>query len=56
MKIDKILQSPNIDENLGLRDKAILELFYSCGLRVSELINLKMGDLYFDDESDKSFG
>ena len=49
-EIDKILKSPNVNENLGLRDKAILELFYSCGLRVSELINLKIGDLHFDDE------
>jgi len=49
-EIEKILQSPNVNENLELRDKAILELFYSCGLRVSELINLKIGDLYFNDE------
>ncbi len=49
-EINKILQVPNINENLGLRDKAILELFYSCGLRVSELINLKLNDLYFNDE------
>jgi len=50
LEIEKILQSPNTDEKLGLRDKAILELFYSCGLRVSELINLKLSDLYFSDE------
>ncbi len=49
-EIEKILQSPNTDEKLGLRDKAILELFYSSGLRVSELINLKLSDLYFSDE------
>lgn len=49
-EIDKILQSPKTDAKLGLRDKAILELFYSCGLRVSELINLKLSDLYFSDE------
>ncbi len=49
-EIDKILQSPNIEERFGLRDKAILELFYSSGLRVSELINLKISDLYFSDE------
>jgi len=49
-EIDKLLQIPNVSEKLGLRDKAILELFYSCGLRVSELINLKMSDLYFNDE------
>ncbi len=49
-EIEKILQSPNTDERLGLRDKAILELFYSSGLRVSELINLKLSDLYFSDD------
>lgn len=48
-EIEKILQAPNVKNNLGLRDKAILELFYSCGLRVSELINLKLSDLYFSD-------
>ena len=40
LEIEVLLQSPNVKEKLGLRDKAILELFYSCGLRVSELINL----------------
>ena len=49
MEIEVLLQSPNVKEKLGLRDKAILELFYSCGLRVSELINLKISDLYFSD-------
>ena len=33
-EIDRILDQPNIKENLGMRDKAILELFYSSGLRV----------------------
>ncbi len=49
LEIEVLLQSPNVKEKLGLRDKAILELFYSCGLRVSELINLKISDLYFSD-------
>jgi integrase/recombinase XerD len=31
----------------GIRDKAILEVLYSCGLRVSELCNLRLGDLFF---------
>ena len=49
-EIEKLLQAPNVDNNYGVRDKAMLELFYSCGLRVSELINLKLSDLYFEDE------
>ncbi|WP_411766851.1 site-specific tyrosine recombinase XerD [Winogradskyella sp. A3E31] len=35
--------------NLGHRNKAILETLYSCGLRVSELTNLKISDLFFDE-------
>jgi len=49
-EVDKILQMPKVDDVAGLRDKAILELLYSSGLRVSELINLKVNDLFFDDE------
>lgn len=49
LEIDELLQSPNVKEKFGLRDKAMLELFYSSGLRVSELINLKISDLYFSD-------
>jgi integrase/recombinase XerD len=35
--------------NLGERNRAIIETLYSCGLRVSELIELKISDLYFDE-------
>ncbi|MCF6268088.1 MAG: site-specific tyrosine recombinase XerD [Melioribacteraceae bacterium] len=48
-EIEEILQAPDTTTKLGLRDKAMLELFYSCGLRVSEVINLKLSDLYFTD-------
>ncbi len=55
-EVDSILNTPDTSNILGLRDKAILELFYSSGLRVSELINLKMSDLFFDDEVIRVFG
>jgi integrase/recombinase XerD len=49
-EIEKILEQPDTNQKLGLRDKSILELFYSSGLRVSELIELKISDLFLDDE------
>jgi integrase/recombinase XerD len=49
-EVDKILNTPKTNDKLGLRDKAILELLYSSGLRVSELLNLKISDLFFGDE------
>lgn len=49
-EIEMILNAPQTNETTGLRDKAILETIYSSGLRVSELINLKINDLFFDDE------
>ena len=55
-EIEKVLNAPNPGNKSGLRDKAILELFYSSGLRVSELINLKINDLYFEEEVVRVFG
>lgn len=49
-EIDTILNIPDVSGKLGLRDKALLELLYACGTRVSELINLKVSDLFFDEE------
>ncbi len=47
-EIDAILSSIDLSSPLGRRNKAMLETLYSCGLRVSELIYLKMSHLYFD--------
>lgn len=55
-EVEKILAQPDIKDKLGLRDKAILELFYACGTRVSELINLKVNDLFLNDEIIRVFG
>lgn len=55
-EVDLILSKPDIENKLGLRDKAVLELLYACGTRVSELINLKISDLYFSEEIIRVFG
>ncbi len=44
-EIDKLLQAPDLSTPLGLRDRAMLEVLYSTGLRVSELVNLRMADV-----------
>ena len=57
-EIKKIFkQSENTDnELLGLRDRCIIELLYSCGLRVSELCSLKVNNLQFDSNVIRFFG
>ncbi len=50
-EIDRLIGSIDPATQKGLRDRAILELLYSCGLRVSELCDLKIGDLFFGEGS-----
>lgn len=45
-EVEKLLRSPNTGQVLGLRDRAMLELMYTTGLRISEIINLKLEDLH----------
>ncbi|MCP3893460.1 MAG: site-specific tyrosine recombinase XerD, partial [Bacteroides sp.] len=45
-EIDDIISAIDLSKNEGQRNRAILETLYSCGLRVSELTNLKLSDLY----------
>jgi len=47
-EIEKIIAQIDLSKNDGGRNKAILETMYSCGLRVSEVINLKLSCLYLD--------
>lgn len=55
-EVEQILSKPDVNNNLGLRDKAILELLYACGTRVSELTDLKLSDLFLSDEVIRVFG
>ncbi len=45
-----ILDSVDVSTVKGKRDRAILEVLYGCGLRVSEVVGLKLSDLYFKEE------
>ncbi|MDR3286562.1 MAG: site-specific tyrosine recombinase XerD [Prevotellaceae bacterium] len=49
-EIDRIILSIDLSEPLGHRNAAVIETLYSCGLRVSEIIDLRITNLYFTDE------
>lgn len=48
-EIDKLLAAPNTDEPLAIRDRALLEFAYATGVRVSELVGVKLQDVHFQD-------
>jgi len=48
-EIDSIINTIDLSTELGERNRTMLETLYSCGLRVSELIDLQVSDLFFDE-------
>jgi integrase/recombinase XerD len=47
--IDRLIAAIDLSSNEGERNRAMLETLYGCGLRVSELVTLKISDLFFDE-------
>lgn len=55
-EIDKIVEAIPLNNKSGHRDKAIVETLYGCGLRVSEAVNLKLSNIFFDVDFVKVLG
>ena len=55
-EVEQLLQAPNTDEPLAIRDRAMLEFAYATGVRVSELVALKLQDILFEDGVARVFG
>ncbi|MBO6176542.1 MAG: tyrosine-type recombinase/integrase [Treponema sp.] len=47
-EVDSFLDSIDVSEPLGIRDRALFELIYSCGLRISEVCGIEESDIHFD--------
>lgn len=56
LEIEDIINAPNIDTKIGLRDMVILELLYSTGIRVNEIINIKIEDINSANKTIKILG
>lgn len=55
-EVDMLENSIDLSKWEGQRNKAIIEVLFSCGLRVSELVNLKLSNLYLDEQYVRIFG
>ena len=55
-EVENLMAAPDMHTPLGVRDRAMFELFYSSGLRVSELIRLTLDDLFLKEEFVRVFG
>ena len=55
-EVSNLMNAPDVETPMGIRDRAILESFYGCGLRVSEAIELRIENVFIDDEILRVFG
>lgn len=55
-EVDRLEESIDLSKWEGHRNRAIIEVLFSCGLRVTELVTLKLSDLYLDEEYVRIFG
>jgi integrase/recombinase XerD len=55
-EMERLLAAPNTDEPLAIRDRALLELAYATGARVSEVVALKLQDVMYEDGLARIFG
>ena len=56
IEISKIINSVDESSQFGIRDKAIIEMLYSCGLRVTELCELDLSNLFLEDDLIRIYG
>jgi integrase/recombinase XerD len=49
-EVDKLIAQPDVSTPLGVRDRAMIELLYATGLRVSELVSVRVSDLHLDEQ------
>ncbi len=45
-EVERLMETPDVEKEIGLRDRAILEIMYATGLRISELVNLRLDELH----------
>ncbi len=55
-EVEALLAMPKVDDMLGLRDRAMLEMLYACGLRVSELVGLEIAQISLTQGVVRAFG